>query len=177
MECTSCVLSVTRQNVVFGVGNGANPAVVFVGEAPGAQEDATGEPFVGRAGKHLDSWIDKLGLARSDVYILNPVMCRPPENRNPTQEELTSCSQFFEGQLQILKPAIVVGMGRIATRALMGSEEPLKDLRGYWYKMPYGEVRITYHPSYILRNRRAQRLVDEDLVAVRERIGGRDSPG
>ncbi len=150
--CTRCPhLARTRQNTVFGVGN-PYPRLVFLGEAPGADEDAQGIPFVGRAGQKLTEIIERgMGLRREDVYILNTIKCRPPGNRVPTPDEAANCREYLDAQLEILKPEFVCCLGLTAAQHLLGTAEPLGRLRGRLYDYRGMRVVCTYHPSYILR--------------------------
>jgi DNA polymerase len=168
--CTACGLAATRTKVVWGTGNIDRPLVAFVGEAPGANEDLQGEPFVGRSGKVLNSWIDWMGLTRAQVYILNPVLCRPPKNRNPKPEEIEACSRFFQGQLERLEPRTIVALGRFATNVLVDSRRSLAALRGAWHTSQWGPVRVTYHPAFLNRKPSAKEEVYQDLRAVRHRV-------
>ncbi len=168
--CDRCILAETRTKVVWGTGNINRPLVAFVGEAPGVMEDIQGEPFVGRSGTALNAWIDWMGLTRSQVYILNPVLCRPPKNRNPKPEEIEACSRFFEGQLERLKPHTLVALGRFATNVLVDARRTLGALRGAWHTSKWGPVRVTYHPAFINRKPSAKEDVYDDLRAVRHRV-------
>lgn len=170
MDCQRCALAPGRTRVVFGTGNVDRPPIAFVGEAPGANEDEGGEPFVGRAGKVLNEFIAWMGLTREQVYILNPVMCRPPKNRAPMPEELAACRPHFEGQLQLIRPRVVVALGRVAATSLVSPGLTLSAMRGGWYDQPFGPVRVTYHPAYILRNPAMKAQVYDDLRAVRQRL-------
>lgn len=161
-DCRRCGLCQTRKNIVFGVGN-AETKIMFVGEAPGADEDRTGEPFVGQAGQLLDRWLVELGMSRGDVYIANVLKCRPPENRDPQPEEIQRCSPFLRAQIRAIRPAVVVGLGRHAGLLLSRREDmSLKAMRGarleYDATSPKEAPRsvviplvVTYHPAYVLR--------------------------
>lgn len=159
-DCHRCPLAQTRTNIVFGVGD-PEAALMFVGEAPGAEEDRIGEPFVGAAGKRLDQWLRALGLARSQVYIANVIKCRPPNNRDPRPAEIERCSPFLHAQIRAIRPRVLVALGRYAAGALLGlprdAEVRLGSLRGktHTYVEPKAELRVpvvvTYHPSYVLR--------------------------
>ena len=170
MGCERCVLSQTRKQIVFGDGNINQPVVAFVGEAPGANEDEQGRPFCGRSGKKLDEWIEWMGLSRDRVYILNTLLCRPPENRNPKDDESDACRPFFDKQLELIKPFVIVALGKYASEALIKAQMPLKESRGRWWAYNGIPVRVTYHPSYILRNQRANKQVLRDLGEVRVRV-------
>ncbi len=175
-ECTRCVLHRGRTNLVFGSGN-PRAKLVFVGEGPGADEDAQGLPFVGRAGQLLTQMIDntaaKEGMAirREDVYICNVVKCRPPENRTPLPEEMATCGQFLFRQLLVLRPKVIVCLGSTAGKALLNLKEGITKARGQWYQWREFPVMLTYHPSYLLRNqsKELRREAWEDLKAALHR--------
>ena len=170
---TLCGLSSRRQNVVFGEGD-PHARLVFVGEGPGADEDRTGRPFVGQAGRLLDAMIQALGLARSQVYIANVVKCRPPGNRNPQEAEMDACAPFLERQLELIRPEIIVALGKVAANRLTGTAKPMKALRGRWASYRGIPLLATYHPAYLLRTPRDKRLVWEDLKLVKRRLEGRE---
>jgi len=150
-DCKRCKLAPSRTNLVYGVGN-PDADLVFVGEAPGADEDAQGEPFVGKAGQLLTKMIEAMGYSRSDVYICNVLKCRPPGNRNPEPDEIAQCEPFLRRQVELLQPKIILAMGRFAMQALLGSTEPLGRLRGQVHRYNDVPVVVTYHPAYLLRN-------------------------
>jgi uracil-DNA glycosylase len=172
-ECTRCRLHKGRNKLVFGVGS-AEARLVFVGEGPGADEDAQGIPFVGRAGQLLTQMIEGtaakegIPLNRPDVYICNVVKCRPPENRTPEADEMEICGQFLFRQLSVLRPKAICALGSTAARALLGGKEGVTKLRGKWHKWRDIPLMITYHPSYLLRpyNQNAKREAWEDLKKV-----------
>lgn len=174
-ECRRCALCQGRRNIVFGVGD-ARADLVVVGEAPGQQEDARGEPFVGPAGEMLDKMLENvLGLSRSEVYICNVVKCRPPENRNPRPDEVAACLPFLEAQLLALQPKVILILGSVALKSLLGVEG-IKRHRGRWTSWRDIPALPTFHPAYLLRQPEDKRLVFEDLKAVRTRydaLGGR----
>lgn len=152
LACTKCPLAETRTQVVFGVGD-PHAALAFVGEGPGADEDRTGEPFVGRAGQLLTRLIEGIGLTRADVYIANVVKCRPPGNRDPLPAEIDACRPYLEAQLGFIDPAVVVTLGNFATKLLLDTKEGITKLRGR--EFPYREARVlipVLHPSAVLRN-------------------------
>ena len=156
--CRACDLCRSRRQAVFGIGH-RQAAWMIVGEAPGAEEDARGEPFVGPSGQLLDAMLAALGLSRETtgdpgqrVYIANTLKCRPPSNRNPQPAELQRCQPFLRRQVELLQPRLVVAMGRFAAQAMLGSTEPMGQLRGRIHKGPTGPVVVTYHPSYLLRS-------------------------
>ena len=152
LACTRCPLAATRTNVVFGTGD-EHAQLMFVGEGPGADEDRTGEPFVGRAGKLLTSLIEGIGLTRADVYIANVVKCRPPANRDPLPIEIESCRPFLEAQLAFIQPKVVVTLGNFATKLLLDTKVGITKLRGERHPFRDGSVVIpVLHPSAVLRN-------------------------
>jgi DNA polymerase len=151
-ECTRCPLSRARQNIVFGEGNPC-AEVLFVGEAPGSEEDKTGRPFVGRAGQLLNQIIEKgMGLSRAEVYIGNVLKCRPPLNRTPQDEEVQVCLPFLKKQIAAIQPRVIVSLGLPAARALLEVQGPMHQLRGNWQAYQGLPVMPTYHPAYVLRN-------------------------
>jgi uracil-DNA glycosylase len=149
-DCQRCKLGSTRKNLVFGVGN-PQARLVFVGEGPGADEDAKGEPFVGAAGQVLNRIISAMGLKREEVYICNVVKCRPPGNRDPEPDEIASCSPFLLRQLQSINPEAIVALGKPAAQTLLGAKEPISKLRGRFRDFHGVPLMPTYHPSYLLR--------------------------
>lgn len=150
--CTACALCEGRTQAVFGTGN-RNPRWLIVGEAPGADEDAQGEPFVGRAGQLLNAMIRATGVSREQVYIANIVKCRPPSNRNPRPEEALSCAPILNRQIELLEPDLILAVGRVAANNLLGNDETLGKLRGQPYRYGPAEIPlvVTYHPAYLLR--------------------------
>ncbi len=173
--CTRCALGATRTRFVFGTGV-ADASVVLVGEAPGAAEDRKGLPFVGPAGKLLDELLAAVGLDRaSNVFICNVLKCRPPGNRDPLPEEVELCTPILRRQLDILKPSLIVALGRFAAQALLGSDAPMGAMRRKVHS--YGEIPLiaTYHPAYLLRNRQAIADVEADLIEAAKLIEG-ESP-
>lgn len=169
-NCFACSLANCRTNTVFGVGN-VTPRVVFFGEAPGADEDKQGEPFVGRSGKKLDEIIEACTLRREDVYILNVLKCRPPDNRTPEPEEIANCRHFFERQFDVLKPEYIVCLGATAAQALLETTDAIGRLRGRFHSYRGSKVVATYHPSYLLRNPAASKYVWEDMKIVLNDMG------
>ena len=170
-QCTACdELAATRNKTVFGVGN-PNAKLVFYGEAPGADEDRQGEPFVGRAGKKLNEIIEAMGIRREDIYILNTIKCRPPGNRNPSPEEQANCSGFLQRQLEIIKPNYIVCLGAIAARSFLNVTTPIGELRGEFHTQGKIKVLCTYHPAYILRNPSKKRDVWEDIKFLMKDMG------
>jgi len=169
--CTLCKeLACTRKQTVFGVGH-ARPRVAFFGEAPGADEDRQGEPFVGRAGQLLTKIIEACGWQRSDVYILNVLKCRPPENRNPLPPEVDNCRPFFERQFEILRPEYIVCVGTVPAQALLETTESVGKMRGRFHSYRASKVLVTYHPSYLLRNPAAKKYVWEDMQMLLKEMG------
>lgn len=170
--CTRCgELARTRTQTVFGVGN-PNTRICFLGEAPGADEDRQGEPFVGRAGKLLTDIIQKgMGLQREDIFILNVLKCRPPGNRNPLPEEVENCRGFFERQLDVLQPEIICCLGAVAAQNLLQTSEPIGRLRGRFHDYRGIKVLATYHPAYLLRNPSAKKNTWEDIQLLMQELG------
>jgi uracil-DNA glycosylase family 4 len=170
-DCSRCKLhTLGRRQIVFGVGN-PNADLMFVGEAPGADEDIQGEPFVGKAGQLLTKIIEAIGLKRDDVYIANVIKCRPPGNRNPEPDEVAQCQPFLFRQVDIVKPKVIVALGKFAAQCLLNTEAPISRIRGREY--PYRDAVLipTYHPAFLLRNPSAKRDVWEDMKRVRALLG------
>jgi DNA polymerase len=177
--CTKCALSQARTQTVFGEVN-PDADLVFVGEGPGAEEDRTGRPFVGRAGELLTKMITAMGLSRDDVFICNMVKCRPPGNRNPAPEEVQACWSYLVRQLQIIRPKVIVTLGNPATKGLLNTQEGITRLRGSWQKLPEigaglggTPVMPTFHPAYVLRQYTPENRgkVWSDLQAVMQELG------
>ena len=170
-ECTRCRLHEQRNRIVFGEGNPEAP-VVFVGEGPGAQEDRTGRPFVGRAGELLTRIIESVGWRREDVYICNIVKCRPPQNRDPALEEVATCRPFLDKQLLAIRPIVIVTLGKPAISTLLGRNVAITKMRGIWQEWNGIPLLPTYHPAYLLRNytRETRQAVWDDLRKVRARV-------
>ena len=168
-DCTRCVLHKQgRKQIVFGVGN-PNAGLMFVGEGPGADEDEQGEPFVGRAGQLLNKMIAAMGLRREDVYIANVVKCRPPGNRTPEREECDTCSPFLLRQIQAIGPKVIVALGAVAAKNLLGINDSMASLRGHVYDFRGSRLIVTYHPAYLLRDPRQKGEAWKDLqIAMRE---------
>lgn len=170
-QCTACPeLACARTQTVFGEGNPA-ARVCFFGEAPGADEDRQGRPFVGRAGQLLTKMIEACTLKREDVYILNTLKCRPPGNRNPLPEEIDNCRGYFERQLDLVQPEYIVCMGLFAAQTLLHSKASVGKLRGRFHAYKRSRVLVTYHPAYLLRNPSAKRLAWEDLQRMMSAMG------
>jgi len=171
-ECTRCKLhGLGRRQIVFGVGNPAAD-LMFVGEAPGADEDIQGEPFVGRAGQLLTKIIEAIELRREDVYIANVIKCRPPGNRNPEPDEVEQCEPFLFRQIDTIKPKVIVALGKFAAQSLLRTTDPITRLRGREYKYRDAILIPTYHPAYLLRTPSAKRDVWEDMKRVRAILKG-----
>jgi len=178
-ECTRCKLHRGRTNLVFGVGS-PHAELMFVGEGPGADEDAQGEPFVGRAGQLLNNMIKAMGLRREDVYIANIVKCRPPGNRTPEPDECETCSPFLMRQIATIKPKVIVALGATAAKNLLAISSSLGELRGHWYDFkpagsdpswPGARLAVTYHPAYLLRDPRQKGETWKDLQMVMKYLG------
>lgn len=167
-KCTDIVCR--RQRTVFGVGP-VNARLVMFGEAPGADEDRSGEPFVGAAGQLMDKILVASGLKRSEVFIMNSLKCRPPNNRNPTDGEIENCRPFFEAQLETIQPEYIVCWGSVAVRAVLKSTESVGRLRGRFHHYRGAKVLVTYHPAYLLRNPDAKRLTWEDMKLLMRELG------
>jgi DNA polymerase len=169
-DCTRCRLHKGRTNLVFGVGN-VNADLMFVGEGPGADEDAQGEPFVGRAGQLLNNMITAMGLKRSDVYIANVVKCRPPSNRTPEKDECDTCSPFLMRQIDVIKPKVIVALGAVAAKNLLAVSDSMANLRGRWYDFRNSKLLVTYHPAYLLRDPRQKKEAWKDLQMAMKYLG------
>jgi uracil-DNA glycosylase family 4 len=169
-ECTRCKLHGTRHTIVFGDGN-PKAELVFVGEGPGADEDAQGLPFVGRAGKLLTQMIEAMGLQRKDVYICNVVKCRPPENRQPEEDEVKACSPFLLRQIDAIAPKVIVCLGAVAAKTLLHTNRGISQFRGEWLEFRGRKLLATYHPAYLLRNPPAKSEVWKDLQKVMAVLG------
>ncbi len=166
-ECTRCKLHTGRNQIVFGVGN-PSADLMFVGEAPGADEDIQGIPFVGRAGQLLTKIIEAIGLTRDEVYIANVIKCRPPGNRNPEPDEVEQCEPFLFRQIDAIKPKVVVALGKFAAQSLLRTAEPISKLRGREFPFRDAVLMPTFHPAYLLRNPSSKREVWDDMKRVRE---------
>lgn len=169
-KCHKCPLGEDRLNLVFGEGN-ENAEVVFVGEAPGADEDEQGRPFVGRAGQLLRKIIGAMGYEPEEVYIANILKCRPPMNRDPLPEEIERCFPYLAPQLKLIKPKVIVALGKHAAHALLGVKTPITKLRGNWGRFQGIPVMPTFHPSYLLRNMGGKREVWDDMQEVLKVLG------
>jgi uracil-DNA glycosylase len=180
-ECTRCRLAKGRTRIVFGVGN-PHAELMFVGEGPGADEDAQGEPFVGRAGQLLNNMIKAMGLRREDVYIANIVKCRPPQNRQPERDECDTCSPFLMRQIAAIKPKVIVALGATAAKNLLAMNASMSELRGRFYdftptgvkpdpEWPGARLAVTYHPAFLLRDPRQKGEAWKDLQMVMKYLG------
>jgi uracil-DNA glycosylase family 4 len=169
LACTRCELHKQRTQAVFGVGNRAAQWLI-IGEAPGADEDRQGEPFVGRAGKLLNNMLLAIGLKREEVYIANIVKCRPPNNREPAPEEAQTCAPYLARQIALIKPKIILAVGRIAAQNLLKSDRPVGTMRGkrFYYDETEIPIIVTYHPAYLLRSPQEKRKAWQDLLFARE---------
>jgi DNA polymerase len=175
-DCTRCKLhTLGRSQIVFGVGN-PRAELMFVGEAPGADEDVQGVPFVGRAGQLLTKMIEAMGFAREDVYIANVIKCRPPENRNPEPDEVLSCEPFLFQQIESIRPQVIVALGAFAAKALLKSEQPISKLRGQVHDYHGAKLIPTFHPSYLLRSPGQKKYAWDDLKRALS-LMGRAVPG
>jgi DNA polymerase len=169
-DCTRCKLHKGRHKIVFGDGS-AKAQLVFVGEGPGADEDAQGLPFVGRAGKLLTQMIEAMGLERKDVYICNVVKCRPPENRAPEPDEVATCSPYLLRQIDVIQPRVIVCLGAVAAKTLLETNRGITQFRGQWLEWRGRKLMATYHPAYLLRNPNAKGEVWKDLQKVMAELG------
>ena len=166
-RCQRCKLYPGAKNLVFGEGS-PSARLMFIGEAPGAEEDLQGRPFVGAAGQVLNNLLNKLGLQREEVYITNVVKSRPPENRDPEPDEIAACLPFLKMQIAAIRPQVIVTLGKIATQALLGTKEPITKMRGQWQRYDHIRVMPTFHPSYLLRFPKERIKTWEDMQQVME---------
>ncbi|HLL22081.1 MAG TPA: uracil-DNA glycosylase, partial [Kofleriaceae bacterium] len=169
-NCQRCKLHATRTNIVFGVGSEDTP-LMFIGEAPGEQEDLRGEPFVGRAGELLDKMIEAMGWTRHTVYIANVLKSRPPGNRNPERDEVAACSPFLDAQIRAISPRIIVTLGRPAANHVLGNDAPISALRGKFHERAGVRVMPTFHPAYLLRDPDKKKEAWSDLKQVMGELG------
>ena len=175
-DCTRCKLHAQgRRQIVFGVGS-PEADLMFVGEAPGADEDVQGIPFVGRAGQLLTKIIEAIGLRRDEVYIANVIKCRPPGNRNPEQDEVETCEPFLFQQIDIIKPKVIVALGKFGAQTLLRTLDPISRLRGRVYNFRGAKLIPTFHPAYLLRNPSSKREVWDDMKLVRKLLREDSSP-
>ncbi len=168
-ECQRCKLSETRTNIVFGAGD-AEADLLFIGEGPGADEDQQGLPFVGRAGQLLTKMIAAMGLSRDKVYIANIIKCRPPRNRNPQTDEISTCRPFLDQQIAAIHPKVICALGTFAAQTLLSSQVRISDLRGRFHDLNGVKVLPTFHPAYLLRNPGEKKRVWEDLQVIMEEL-------
>jgi len=170
-DCTRCPLHKQgRKQIVFGVGN-PQAELMFIGEAPGADEDQQGEPFVGRAGQLLNNMIKAMGIRREDVYIANIIKCRPPGNRTPERDECETCSPFLMRQIAAIKPKAIVALGAVAAKTLLAINAPMSEFRGRWYDFRGTKLAVTYHPAFLLRDPRQKKETWKDLQMVMKELG------
>lgn len=169
-ECTRCKLAPGRHKLVFGVGS-PTAELMFVGEGPGADEDAQGEPFVGKAGQLLTKMIEAMGFRRGEVYIANVVKCRPPGNRDPEPDEIESCEPFLKAQIAAIRPRVIVALGRFAVQTLLRDATPISRQRGKWREYEGVRLMPTFHPAYLLRNPPEKKKAWEDLQLVMKEFG------
>jgi uracil-DNA glycosylase len=170
-DCTRCPLHKQgRKQIVFGVGN-PQAELMFIGEAPGADEDMKGEPFVGRAGQLLTNMIKAMGVQREDVYIANIIKCRPPGNRTPERDECETCSPFLMRQIAAVKPKVIVALGAVAAKTLLAVNAPMSELRGRWFEFRGTKLAVTYHPAFLLRDPRQKKETWKDLQMVMKDLG------
>ena len=165
IKCQKCKLYKTRKNIVFGVGN-PNAKIMFIGEGPGGDEDAQGEPFVGKAGQLMNKAFDILEIKREDVYIANIIKCRPPQNRDPEEDEIVACMDYLRNQVMIIKPKIIVLLGRIALHSILGKEYKISDVRGKWIEKKGIMYMPTWHPAALLRDETKKIEFLKDLKQV-----------
>ena len=169
MLCDKCDLCRTRTHIVFGSGS-PKAKLMFVGEAPGMQEDLQGLPFVGRAGQLLTKIIESIGLKREDAYIANVLKCRPPENRNPLPTEILTCEEYLIKQIELIRPKVICALGKFAAQTLLRSQEPIGRLRGKFYDYHGAKLIPTFHPAYLLRNPNEKRIVWQDMKKIRKEL-------
>jgi len=167
VDCKKCPLSKERKNVVFGEGN-IHARLMFVGEAPGHEEDIQGRPFVGEAGMLLTKIIEAMNLKREDVYICNILKCRPPQNRNPLPEEISSCIDYLYRQIEFIKPEVICGLGKFASQTLLRTDTSISKLRGNWHSFKGIRFMPTFHPAYLLRNPSSKKIVWQDMKKIME---------
>ena len=167
--CNKCKLCNSRNNIVFGVGN-KNAKIMFIGEGPGADEDAQGIPFVGKAGQLMNKAFEGIGLKRDDVYIANIVKCRPPQNRNPEKDEVEACINYLRNQVMIIKPKIIVLLGNVALKNILGDEYGITKVRGNWIEKKGIWYMPTFHPAALLRDESKKLDFWKDLKKVKEKI-------
>ena len=170
--CVRCGLAEGRRTVVFARGN-PNAELMLIGEGPGAEEDRQGLPFVGPAGQLLDRIVAAMGMSRDEVYVCNVVKCRPPGNRDPLPDEVAACRAFLQEQVRLVRPRVIVALGRVAAQTLLGTDAPVGRMRGEWHALLGVPLRVTYHPAAILRNQALKRPTWEDMRVVRDHLAAR----
>jgi DNA polymerase len=168
-KCNLCGLHSSRKNLVFGEGN-SRAELMFIGEAPGRDEDLQGKPFVGRAGKLLTKIIEAMGLKREDVYIANILKCRPPNNRNPKPDEINACINHLKSQIRIIQPKVICALGTFSAQRLLEEETPISKLRGRFYLYEGIKFMPTYHPAYLLRNSSQKKIVWQDMKLIMKEL-------
>lgn len=168
-QCNKCKLCKNRINIVWGKGS-ESADILFIGEGPGAEEDKTGIPFVGKAGKLLDMALQAVGLNKDDVYIANVVKCRPPGNRNPETDEVEACSEYLEQQITYIKPKVIILLGGVALKAILGKEYKITEIRGKWFNKDGIHVLPTFHPAALLRDESKKIYLYKDLLKVIEKL-------
>lgn len=171
--CPRCKLSASRTRIVFGQGN-PNADLMFIGEAPGREEDEQGLPFVGAAGQLLTKIIEAMGTTREEVYIVNTVLCRPPNNRNPEPDEIAACRPFLQEQIRLVSPRAIITLGAFAAQSVLDTGEAISQLRGRWHVAHGARVMPTFHPAFLLRSPKHKREVWEDMQKVRDYLASRD---
>jgi len=169
-KCRKCELEKTRTNTVPGEGD-PNARLMFIGEAPGADEDAQGRPFIGRAGQLLTKIIESIGLKREDVFIANILKCRPPGNRNPLPTEMAACASYLKAQIEAVRPEVICALGKFAAQTLLNTETPISKLRGEFYEYQGVKFMPTYHPAYLLRNQSGKKDVWDDMKKIAKELG------
>lgn len=169
LKCNMCGLHSSRKNLVFGEGN-PKAQLMFIGEAPGRDEDVQGKPFVGRAGKLLTKIIEAMGLKREDVYIANILKCRPPNNRNPKPDEINACINHLKSQIRIIQPKVICALGTFSAQRLLEEETPISKLRGRFYLYEGIKFMPTYHPAYLLRNSSQKKIVWQDMKLIMKEL-------
>jgi uracil-DNA glycosylase len=174
-DCRRCKLAPSRRNIVFGCGN-PRAELMFVGEAPGADEDAQGQPFVGRAGQLLTRIIEAIDMKREEVYICNILKCRPPGNRNPESDEIAACEPFLFRQIASVRPKVICALGTFSAQTLLRTKEPISKLRGHFIEYRGAKLMATFHPAYILRNPNEKRKVWEDAQEIRDYLRSLRAP-
>lgn len=175
-RCRNCALCQGRTHTVPGEGNAEQPDILFVGEGPGADEDAQGRPFVGKAGKLLDKMIEAMGYRREEIYIANVVKCRPPENRKPQREEMDRCLPYLRQQIRLIRPKVIVGLGGTALEGLLGKPVSITRMRGIWQEYQGIKLMPTFHPSYLLRDPPRKKDAWNDLQEVLAELGKEPPP-